>query len=173
MHDMTAAITLDDDRFWAFIAAARDAAGDDVDDRVGGLEQVLLTQHPDDVAAFQHKYDELLARACRWDLWGAAYLMNGGCSDDGFRYFRDWLISEGEAVFEAALADPDSLADVAQDGEFELESFGYVAAEVYEQMTDNEMPRRKAAQPASPAGKAWDESELPARFPKLAARFGG
>ena len=171
MHDMTAAIPLDDDRFWAFIAAARDAAGDDVDDRVGGLEQVLLTQHPDDVAAFQRKYDELLARACRWDLWGAAYLINGGCSDDGFRYFRDWLISEGEAVFEAALADADSLADVAQDGEFELESFGYVAAEVYEQMTDAPLPRGSVTDPASPIGQEWDEDDLPALFPRLARRF--
>ena len=171
MHDMTAAITLDDDRFWSFIAAARDAAGDDVDDRVSGLEQVLLTQHPDDVTAFQNKYDELLARAYRWDLWGAAYLINGGCSDDGFRYFRDWLISEGEAVFEAALADPDGLADVAQDDEFGLESFGYVAAEVYEQMTDAPLPRGSVTDPASPIGQEWDEDDLSALFPRLARRF--
>ena len=171
MHAMTTANTLDDDRFWAFIAAARDAAGDDVDDRVNGLEQVLLTQHPDDVAAFQNKYDELLARAYRWDLWGAAHLVNGGCSDDGFRYFRDWLISEGEAVFEAALADPESLADVAQDEEFELESFGYVALEVYEQLTDAPLPRGRVTDPASPAGQEWDEDALPALFPRLARRF--
>ena len=171
MHDMTTATPLDDDRFWACIAAARDAAGDDVDDRVDGLEQVLLTCHPDDVAAFQHKYDELLARAYRWDLWGAAWLMNGGCSDDGFRDFRDWLISEGEAVYEAALADPDSLADVAQDEAFELESFGYVALEVYEQLTDAPLPRGSVTDPASPAGQAWDEDALPARFPRLARRF--
>ena len=171
MHDMTDTATLDDDRFWACIAAARDAAGDDVDDRVDGLEQVLLAQHPDDVAAFQHKYEELLARAYRWDLWGAATLMNGGCSDDGFRYFRDWLISEGEAVYEAALADPDGLADVAQEEAFELESFGYVAREVYEQLTDAPLPRGSVTDPASPAGHDWDEDALPALFPRLARRF--
>ena len=168
---MTDSNTLDDARFWTFIAAARDAAGDDVDDRVNGLEQVLLTQHPEDVAAFQDKYDELLARAYRWDLWGAAYLINGGCSDDGFRYFRDWLISEGEAVYEDALADPDSLADIEQDEEFELESFGVVAAEVYEQMRDAPLPRGSSAEPASPAGQEWREDDLPALFPRLARRF--
>jgi hypothetical protein len=105
-------------------------------------------------------------------VWGAAFLMNGGCSDDGFRYFRDWLVSEGEAVFEAALDDPESLASKKPGAEFELESFGYVAAEVYEQMTDAEMPRGRAQESASPAGKAWEESDLPARFPRLAARFG-
>jgi len=163
---------MDDELFWAFIGAARDAAGDDVEDRVAGLEQVLLNHHPDEVMAFQHKYDELLARACRWDLWGAAFLMNGGCSDDGFRYFRDWLISEGEAVFEAALADPQSLADVQQDEEFELEAFGYVAAEVYEQMTDAPLPKGRSVEPAAPAGKEWAEDDLPALFPRLAKKFG-
>ena len=162
---------MDDERFWAFIGAARDAAGDDVEDRVGGLEQVLLNHHPDEVREFQHKYDELLARAYRWDLWGAAYLMNGGCSDDGFRYFRDWLISEGEAAYEAALADPDSLADVGQDEEFALEAFGYVAAEVYEQMTDGEMPRGRSLEPASPEGKQWREDDLPALFPRLGRKY--
>ena len=163
---------MDDDRFWAFIGAARDAAGDDVEDRVSGLEQVLLNHHPDEVAAFRGKYDEMLARAYRWDLWGAACVMQGGCSDDGFRYFRDWLISEGEAVFEAALADADSLADVAQDEEFELESFGYVAAEVYEQMTDVPLSAAPSVEPAEPAGHGWEEDELPALFPRLSRRFG-
>ena len=121
---------------------------------------------------FQHKYDELLERAYRWDLWGAAFVMNGGCSDDGFRHFRDWLISEGEAVYEAALAAPDSLAAVNQDEEFGLESFGYVAAEVYEQMTDATMPRGKAVESASPAGKEWQEDELPTLFPRLTKKFG-
>ena len=162
---------MDDDRFWAFVGAARDAAGDDVQDRVGGLEQVLLNHHPDEVVAFQHKYDELIARACRWDLWGAACVMNGVCSDDGFRYFRDWLISEGEAVYEAALADPESLADIEQDEEFELEAFGYVAAEVYEQMTDATLPRGVATDPAEPSGKPWEEDDLPELFPRLARKY--
>ena len=163
---------MDDDRFWAFIGAARDAAGDDVEDRVSGLEQVLLNHHPDEVAEFRHKYDEMLARAYRWKLWGAANLINGGCSDDGFRYFRDWLISEGEAVFEAALADPDSLADVAQDEDFSLESFGYVAAEVYEQMTDQPLPASPTLDSAEPAGHAWKEEDLPALLPRLWKKFG-
>jgi hypothetical protein len=44
------------------------------------------------------------------DQWGAAYLANGGCSDDGFDYFRGWLIGQGRKVYETVLADPDSLA---------------------------------------------------------------
>ena len=164
---------MDDDRFWAFIGAARDAAGEDVEDRVSGLEQVLLNHHPDEVAEFRQKYDEMLVRSYRRDLWGAACVIGGGCSDDGFRYFRDWLISEGEAVFEAALADPDSLADVAQDDEFELESFGYVAGEVYEQLTDQPLPASRTLEPAEPVGHDWQEEDLPGLLPRLWKRFGG
>ncbi len=164
---------MDDERFWAFIGAARDAAGDDVEDRVSGLEQVLLNHHPDEVAEFRQKYDEMLARSYRWDLWGAASVMCGGCSDDGFRYFRDWLISEGETAFEAALADPDSLADVQQDEDFQLESFGYVAAEVYEQMTDQPLPASRTLEPAEPVGHAWEEADLPALLPRLSRKYGG
>ena len=162
---------MDDERFWAFIDAAREAAGDDVEERVGGLEQVLLNHHADEVQAFQDKYDELHQRANTWELWGAAFLINGGCSDDGFHYFRDWLISEGEAVFEAALADPDSLAELPGTDERELEAFGYVAAEVFEQMADREITRRRALEAGEPTGTPWEEDELPERFPRLAKKF--
>jgi len=60
---------------------------------------------------------------------------------------------------------------VGQDEEFELESFGYVAAEVYEQLTDAPLLTGKPEEPAVPAGKAWDEADLPALFPRLARKF--
>ncbi len=49
--------------------------------------------------------------------------------------FRYGLISRGRSVFERALADPDSLADVADDttdGFIPNEDFGYVAQRVYQ-----------------------------------------
>lgn len=42
----------------------------------------------------------------------AASLILGGCSDDGFEYFRGRLIAQGREVFERSVADPDSLADL-------------------------------------------------------------
>ncbi len=162
---------MDDQRFWTFVESAREAAGDDVDDRVSGLELVLLNQHPDEVQEFQDKYDELLQRANRRDLWDAAWLMNGGCTDAGFHHFRDWLISEGEQVFEAALADSQSLAGVAAPGRYELAAFGEVAAEVFEQMTDVGIRHRRAMEDAEPAGATWRADDLPARYPRLAERF--
>jgi hypothetical protein len=46
-----------------------------------------------------------------YNLWNAAEIINRGwCSDDGFHYFQMWLVGQGRAVYEAAVADPDSLA---------------------------------------------------------------
>lgn len=42
------------------------------------------------------------------EVWAAVYIMNGGCSDDCFSYFRNWLIFQGKQVFMKALKDPDS-----------------------------------------------------------------
>jgi Protein of unknown function (DUF4240) len=67
-----------------------------------------------DVLDYHHIHSWLMAQFYRLALWGAAYLINGGCSDDGFDYFRGWLLSQGHATWQAALADPDSLADHPQ-----------------------------------------------------------
>ena len=55
------------------------------------------------------------AEAHDWNLWGAAYLMKGGCSDDAFDYFRGWLVAQGRRTWERALRDPDTLAELGID----------------------------------------------------------
>ena len=39
-------------------------------------------------------------------------LLTGSESDNRFSFFKAWLVCMGKAVYEAALVDPDSLADV-------------------------------------------------------------
>ncbi|MFD8951587.1 DUF4240 domain-containing protein [Streptomyces xanthophaeus] len=63
------------------------------------------------VAAEQVRWD-LMVDSCSNPLWAAAYLAHGGCSDDGFDYFRGWLIAQGCDVFERVAADPDALAEL-------------------------------------------------------------
>ena len=118
---------------------------------------------------------------------GAAYLLNGGCSDDGFEYFRGWLISRGRAVFEKALADPDSLAKfVGAAPELELEAIAYAAINAYKTKTGKDwedLPRSALDQatkgiptfewPDEPTGEPWDEDDLDERFPAIADRQAG
>jgi hypothetical protein len=163
---------MDEDRFWEIVEAARADSDGEVDERPAALEQILMGLAPDEVRAFQERYDEMLRRANLWSLWGAAWLMNGGCSDDGFRTFRDWLISEGRAVFEAALDNPDTLADVPDIEDFELEDYGYVATDVYQELTGDELEPAVPAEAEAPEGEEWNEDELAAMYPRLAEKYG-
>lgn len=162
---------MDDSRFWMLVDAARTQAGANEQARAPALRAALAALPAGEIQGFQRVYDRMLARANRWDVRGAAWLMNGGCSGDGFRSFRDWLISEGKAVYEQALADPDSLAELpARDG-FELESFGYAAMDAYAEHTDRALERDVADARAVPEGHEWTEDELAASLPRLADKY--
>ena len=56
----------------------------------------------------------MLAASHKADLWGAAYLINGGASADGLRALPGLADAQGRAVFARAVADPDSLAELPQ-----------------------------------------------------------
>ena len=126
---------MDETRFWQLIGAA-DSEGEDA--TLERLEAALGKLSKQELVGFQVRFDHLHGLAGRSDLWAAAVLLNSGyCSDDGFTDFRSWLISRGQAVYEAALKAPDSLARIAvesdEDGpRAQFESFGYLAAEAWE-----------------------------------------
>ena len=139
---------------------------------------MLALLSADEIISFDKIFNAYRKAAYRWDLWGAAYLINGGCSDDGFEHFRRWLIGQGQTVFDAALADPDSLADLITsdivwgDAELECEDIGYAAGEAYQQKTGGEIPFDEADYlPGEPAGVQWEEEDLNGLFPKIAAKM--
>lgn len=149
--------------------------GDDDEERVERLTAALAKLPPREIVDFQRLLDDAMDRAYRWDLWGAAYVILGGCSDDGFEYFRAWLVSRGRAVYEAALRDPESLADQVQDDPDwapDLESLLYAATEAYETATEgDELPEPEEPGPAEPAGTIFDEESVADSFPRIAARL--
>ena len=98
-------------------------------------------------------------------------MINGGCSDDGFIDFRSWLIAQGKAVHDAAMASPESLAGhVTEAYAAAFEDFGYVVMDVFEAKFDEDFPPVGNKTPPEPAGEAWDEDALDDLFPKLTAR---
>jgi hypothetical protein len=164
---------MDINKFWQIVEAARDAAGADGDARVGALRERLSALPPAELQDFQDHYDLLHDRAYRWDLWAAAYIMNGGCSDDGFHYFRDWLISEGRQTYEAALRDPESLADLGRVEMVQNESYGYVASELFDEAGAGEIELGRLVPEGSsePAGERWYEDAVNSIYPRLAAKY--
>jgi hypothetical protein len=93
--------------------------------------------------------------------------------------FRGWLISRGREVFEAALADPDSLATCVPDSdqaqvETQVEGFQYVAKQAWAAVSGKkygDFPRHPIEYRREPLGEAWEEDDLPTLFPKLAKKF--
>jgi hypothetical protein len=172
---------LDEAAFWDTVMAGERQWGNYQDAQLEAVRQRLRLLPPEDILDYQRIFDLKHEEAYRWDLWGAAYLINGGCSDDGFAYVRCWLISRGEAVHTAAVADPDSLADwVDPEDEYEFEEFWYAAHEVYEEKTGKPIPfpagNAEVAHPVQkePLGDNWDfedDNEVRRHLPRLAALY--
>jgi len=137
------------------------------------LRSELQKLSAEEIQSFQTHFDELFDKAYRWDLWGAAYVIHGGCSDDGFIDFRYALLSSGKEVFGKALENPDSLADLGEKmQQLDNEEFGYVAAEVYEKKTGSAIARIQSTDPEGNMGEEWDfddETEVERRLPKICA----
>lgn len=156
--------------FWGLIEGAQ-AGGDGCGSRAAALGSALAKLSPEQMVQFDLEMKARLIESYRWDLWGVAYLVNHGASDDGFEYFRGWLIAQGRAYFEAALREPERAAERAELHETECEEILYVAADTYESATRGPMPESGMRYPEDPAGEPWDEAALLTRYPVVARRF--
>ncbi|MES4889890.1 DUF4240 domain-containing protein [Streptomyces sp. NPDC096012] len=170
---------MDETEFWELIDATREVAEGDPEDQADALVERLLRLDPELVLDFARHFEARYNRAYRWDLWGAAWVLLDGCSDDAFDFFRCWLIGQGREVFEGALHDPDALAVLLEDFDEEIdgdgEELGYAADEAYEQLTGSVAPDLGIPPaPAEPVGRPVDfenEQALVQLYPRLWERF--
>lgn len=107
--------------------------------------------------AYSQHFDDCLRRAHTWDLWGAAYIVYGGCSDDSFTDFKGGLLLQGRKVFESVLDDPESLIELSE--QIDLET-----------LLDSEFGGSGTDEPS---GERWSEDgdDLKNRFPRLWEKF--
>lgn len=120
----------------------------------------------EEILAFHRIYRELLNELNQWSVWGAGYVINGGMSDDSFRYFRSWLIGKGQAVVDVALNAPDDLGPAIDTSEIEVEALEYVALDL---LGSTEISEENFD--GSPQGIPFDEDTVDQAYPKLAKRF--
>jgi hypothetical protein len=169
------------DEFWAVIASAtadRPGSPDEVAKRAAAE---LATRDPEEIVAWDRHLGKVMVASGTEDLWAAAYLINGGCSDDGFDGFRGWLIAHGREAVAGAVKQPDSLAEMpavrtaADSGAvFEAEEILSVGAQAYELATGEAMPPFDAPRTKPDAADLWDfdnEDEMRRRLPRLSELF--
>lgn len=160
---------MDLNEFWKIIDTVKDSAEPEQD-----IKKELGLLSPDELVSYQKHFDVLFLQAYKWDLWGAAYIINGGCSDDGFTDFRYELISKGKEMYEKTIENADNLADFEFEDCIGNELFGYAALYVYNEITGKEMPREEMDYPLNPAGEEWDfddDTENIKRLPKIYNKF--
>ncbi|MEV4764871.1 DUF4240 domain-containing protein [Micromonospora chokoriensis] len=192
---------MDVDEFWTVVKSAGAGldgrTGDDGEAVAAALVTRLAATSPERILEFQELFDQLHDALYRWDVWAAAYLIGGGCSDDSFIDFRAGVIALGREWYERVLASPDGLADhpvvlqaAAEEddgGTLFAESVNYVASEAYEQVTGGDddafYEAMKARQHAAVGidearepdmGEDFDfdnDDEMRRRLPRLAALF--
>lgn len=131
---------LDENRFWEIVAKSLENS-DDEDEQREFLVREISKLSPEEIVGFRLRTDKFLYETYSPEMWCAGYILNGGCSDDGFEYFRNWLISRGKEIYLAAKENPDSLInEVSEDkDEYEFESFWYVALDAFKKKTGEEL----------------------------------
>jgi len=131
---------LDETLFWNIVdSSVKNSKNQDAQERFLVKEIEKLT--PKQMIGFRLRTDKLLYDTYNSEMWCAGYIMNGGCSDDGFEYFRNWVISRGKDTYYKAKENSDSLISEFVEGEeyYDFESFWYTALTAFENKTGKEL----------------------------------
>lgn len=174
---------IEEERFWKIVESVRGEDGDS--DHAKRLVAKLRKLPASDIVSFAVNFHGLHDAAHRGDVWAAGLLLNHGhATDDGFQYFRNWLISRGRAIYAAALKNADSLSKarvpLGQFGpETEFESFGYAPATAYEEVTGKNIYKSKDWKNQSKRPvvekfewQAYTDEVLAQRLPRLWKKYG-
>lgn len=134
------ATMMDEDQYWQLIADSLENSTNEYEQQAFLIAE-LSKLSPEEMIGFRLRTDKLLYDSYTSEMWCAGYIMNSGCSDDGFEYFRNWVISRGKETYYQAKENPDSLHAEAEAGEYDydFESFWYVALEAFHQRTGKDL----------------------------------
>lgn len=166
---------MDEELFWKIIQTAKENSEGDYEQQYEELAKQLSILSPDDIILFGNRFRFFRGQANTWELWGAIYIIHGGCGDDSFNDFREWVIGQGKDFYYKTIKDPETLADL--ETEFieeasEFEGLGEIPSTVFKELTGQEMPY-PFRENYDTKGKEWAEEsdDLKNMFPKIYAKY--
>jgi hypothetical protein len=161
---------MDRAHFWSLIHAAIRQYRDDVWQRAAAIEDALADLDAPEIESFHQHFWELMDESYGADLWSVISFIDGGCGNDGFDYFRGWLIAQGEEVFRMVMARPGWLGPYVQwqDCAACCEAMLNVSYNAYQRRTGSRDFREdRAAVHRDLKGALLCEDELRRRFPEV------
>lgn len=165
---------MDEDQFWKIVQTTKDNSNGDFEEQQVELAKELRKLKPNDIILFGNRFRYFRGQANTWELWGAIYIIHGGCGDDSFNDFREWVIGQGKDFYYKTIKDPESLVEFDTDtmDEIEWEGLGYIPSTIFQELTGQEMPY-PYEENYNPTGTEWAEEsdDLKKMFPKLCAKF--
>lgn len=131
---------MDEDRFWSLIDKSKQSS-EDLEDFAENLTTELKQSTITDIIGFHLREQKLRFDSYTSELWCAGYIMNGGCSDDSFEYFRCWIITQGKDAYYSSLKNSDWLVNLYSRDveEYDFEDFMYIASDAFEQKTKKDI----------------------------------
>lgn len=105
--------TITEEQFWELLDLAR-TKGEDQEEQLEWLTSHLSKRTVHEIVAFDTHLHRNIKSSYTSQLWAAAYIIMGGCSDDCFDYFRGWLLFQGKETYEACIQNPERLLPVLE-----------------------------------------------------------
>ena len=87
------------DEFWELVETTRGKASRDLHKQVKVIKTELLKKSATEICELYVSQNYILRAGFASELWGAAYTINQGCSDDAFADFRCWLMAHGRGAW--------------------------------------------------------------------------
>lgn len=180
-------------KFWTLIDEAIDGTPGRVENTYERLVERLSQLPEEEILQWYLIFEAYQSLSYKEKLWAAAYVIGGGCSDDGFDYFRAWLTAQGKWIFLRALQDPETLAELeVEEGCAEFEEMLGAAIQAYFRKTGGKvdyeaffarahevsLPQSELEEMAAEIVYAqdidedWDDEDLPELLPALWAKYG-
>lgn len=175
--------------FWEWIHNSKQHG----EEQVEWLTEQLAKLDKEEIIQYEIEFMNKMAQSYTSSLWGAAFVLMGGCSDDGFDYFRGWLISRGEEVFNQVILNPEFLAEYLSEDNLQEDYFAPSLEEMLSVGSDaytyqktglleyNDEFNKQFLDEVEAQGYQykmldiefdWEEEDLKDRYPILWARFG-
>ena len=159
--------------FWTLINNTRRKSKDSRE-HVSNLVRTLTGLDISEITSFEKNLSELLQESYSADLWNVVYIIEGGCGNDGFDYFRGWLILQGEDFFYTILKIPSKLPDLRRpDDTMSCESLLGAAKEAYKAKTgDWKMPYDCPTGPGKLNGVLLrEDDDLKGKYPEIWKKY--